>query len=198
METTVTPYAVLVDAERRLTELVEALEPADLDRPTPCADWDVRALLSHTLTGIEIFASAADGAPAPTADDMFGGADRIGADPVAATKRATTRSQSAWADLGDPDAEVTTILGPLPVGQVLAISAFATIVHGWDLAIATAVPITELPADLVAHARAVADQVVPDLRAAEGEHGLFQQEVAASAASTPTQRLMAFLGRTRP
>jgi len=193
-----TPYAVLVDAERRLTELVEALRPADLDRPTPCADWAVRALLSHTLTGIEIFASAADGAPAPTAEEMFGGADRLGEDPVAATKAATTRSQSAWADLGDPDAEVTTILGPLPAGQVLAISAFATIVHGWDLASATAQPITELPADLVAHARAVAEQVVPDLRAAEGEHGLFQQEVAAPAGSTPTQRLMAFLGRTQP
>lgn len=191
-----TPYTVLVDAERRLSDLVQALRPADLDRPTPCAGWDVRALLSHTLTGIEIFASAADGAPAPTAEDMFGGADRLAGDPVAATKRATTRSQAAWADPGDPAAEVTTILGPLPLGQVLAISAFATIVHGWDLAIATAQPITELPDDLVAHAWAVADQVVPGLRAAPGDHGLFQQEVAAPEGSTPTRRLMAFLGRT--
>jgi len=54
-------YAVLVEAERRLASWVESLEKADLARPTPCAGWDVRALLSHTLTGIEVFAASADG-----------------------------------------------------------------------------------------------------------------------------------------
>ena len=46
-------YAVLAEAERRLASWAESLEEADLARPNPCAGWDVRTLLSHTLTGIE-------------------------------------------------------------------------------------------------------------------------------------------------
>ena len=64
-------YAVLVEAERRLASWVESLEKADLARPTPCAGWDVRTLLSHTLTGIEVFAASADGGPSPTAGDTL-------------------------------------------------------------------------------------------------------------------------------
>src|SRR5882724_5088968 len=97
-----TPYPILVDAEGRLTALVEALQPGEFSRPTPCSGWDVRALLSHTLAGIEIFASTVDGMPAPTAEEMFSGRDRLGDDPVGATKRAAQRSQEAWADLADP------------------------------------------------------------------------------------------------
>src|SRR5690349_3724893 len=67
-EPSMTAYPILVDAERRLTALVESLEPAEFSRPTPCAGWDVRAVLSHTLAGIEIFASTMDGLPAPTAE----------------------------------------------------------------------------------------------------------------------------------
>src|SRR5690242_3616394 len=108
LEPAMSAYTILTGAERRLAELVESLSGADLDRPTPCTGWDVRALLSHTLTTIEVLASAVDGGPAPTAEDMFGGGDAVGDDPVGATKRATARSQATWADLADPDAEVTT------------------------------------------------------------------------------------------
>jgi uncharacterized protein (TIGR03086 family) len=190
-----TAYPVLVEGERRLTELVESLSPADLDSPTPCDGWDVRALLSHTLAGMEILAASIDGGPAPTAEDLFGGRDRVGDDPVGATKRATTRSQAAWADLNDPDRELTTILGSLPAGQVMAISAFATVAHGVDLAIATARPTIELPAELLEHARAVAEQIVPGLRG-EDDGSLFRPETHVPAESTPTQHLMAYLGRT--
>ena len=187
-------YEILVQAEQRLFELVESLDGKDLARPTPCAGWDIRALLSHTITGIEVFASSADRGPAPTAEDMFGGGDRVHDDPIEATKRAITRSQAAWADLPDPDAEVNTILGLLPIGTVMAVSAFATVVHGWDIAIAAGRPITELPPDLLAHASAVAQDLVPPLRAAD-DHSLFQPELPAPAGATPTQELMAFLGR---
>jgi uncharacterized protein (TIGR03086 family) len=189
-------YAVLVDAEHRLTTLIQTLSPTDLDRPTPCADWDVRKLLSHTLAGIEIFASTIDGASSPTAEQMFNGTDLLDNDAIAATTRATTRSQTAWANLTNPDQELTTILGPLPAHQMLAISAFATVVHGWDIAIATNQPITELPADLLAHAETVAHQIVPAHRATDGEHGLFQPESPTPPDATPTQRFMAYLGRT--
>jgi uncharacterized protein (TIGR03086 family) len=78
----------------------------------------------------------------------------------------------------------------------MAISAFATAVHSWDLAIATGRAVTELPAGLLDHAGAVARQVVPGLRDG-GDHSLFGPGVPAPADATPTERLMAFLGRAR-
>jgi uncharacterized protein (TIGR03086 family) len=189
-----TAYPILVEAERRLTALVESLQPAEFGRPTPCTGWDVRALLSHTLTGIEIFASTVDGQPAPTAEEMFSGGDRLGDDPVAAVKRATMRSQDAWADLADPAAPLTTILGVLPAGDMLAVSAFATVVHTWDIATATGRPTGDIPEHLIAHTRAVSHQFVPGLRGDDGG-GLFQAELASPGDATPTQQLMAYLGR---
>ena len=76
----------------------------------------------------------------------------------------------------------------------MAISAFSTIVHGWNLAIATGQDVAELPEDLLAHARTIADQIVPGLRAGEG-HNLFQPELSTPHGATPTHRLLAFLGR---
>jgi uncharacterized protein (TIGR03086 family) len=191
----VTTYPILVDAERRLVELVESLAPGDLRRPTPCAGWDVRALLSHTLAGIEIFASTVDGLPAPTQEQMFSGTDLIGDDPLGVARRATIRSQRAWADLDEPERKLTTILGVLPAGEMLSISAFATIVHGWDIATATGQAALELPVELLAHASAVSHAYVPDLRAVE-DSSLFKPEAPVPANSTATQELMAFLGRT--
>jgi uncharacterized protein (TIGR03086 family) len=78
---------------------------------------------------------------------------------------------------------------------MLSISAFATIVHGWDLATATGQPAVELPAELLAHASAVSHAYVPALRAAE-DNELFCPEAPAAANATATQELMAFLGRT--
>lgn len=187
-------YDVLVSAEQRLYDLVQALTAADLSRPTPCARWDVRALLSHTLTGIEIFASSIDGQPAPTASDMFGGDDRLNGDPIAAAKQAITRSQAAFATITDPTIRVETILGPLSAGRVMAVTSFATTVHGWDIAIAAGQQITELPFEVVAHARTVAEDLVPPLLRAGSD--LFQAPVPAPANATPTQSLMAYLGRS--
>jgi hypothetical protein len=76
---------------------------------------------------------------------------------------ADPRPKSAWADLDDPERKLTTILGGLPTGEMLSISAFATIVHGWDIATATAQAALEVPADLLAHASAVSHAYVADL-----------------------------------
>lgn len=186
-------YDLLVNSERRLVELVRALDSSDLIHPTPCAGWDVRALLSHTLTGIEIFASSIDGQPAPTAADMFGGGDRLNNDPIGAAVNATSRSQAAFSMVSNPDLPVETILGPLTAGKIMAITTFATIVHGWDIAIATGQLITELPIEMVAHAQSVAEDLVPPLL--DSGSDLFQPPLTAAEDASPTQKLMAYLGR---
>lgn len=184
--------AQLTGADNRLISLVERLEDDHLTAATPCSEWNVRSMLSHTLQSIEAFSSAVDGAPGPDAAELFSGRDILGDDPLGATKRITQRSQSAWSTVTDWDQPVTTVLGPIPTGQAIAIITFSTLVHSWDLAVAMGerdtVTFTEDEAVL---AQAVADQLVPMTR----PEGLYGPEVPAPADASPTQRIVAFTGR---
>src|SRR5688500_9341465 len=47
-EMTIDVLGCLEEAESRLRALTSGLTEADLVRPTPCTEWDVRALVSHT------------------------------------------------------------------------------------------------------------------------------------------------------
>ncbi len=126
--------ALLTGADGRLTQLVDRLSPGDLTRPTPCAGWDVRALLSHTLQSVEAFSGALDGAGGPNESELFAGEDILGSDAAGVTKRIFERSHQAWNSVRDWDSTLTTVLGPLPAGQAIAIITFSTLVHSWDLA----------------------------------------------------------------
>ena len=35
--------------------IVANVTPDQLSEPTPCAEWDVRALLNHTISGVHMF-----------------------------------------------------------------------------------------------------------------------------------------------
>lgn len=184
--------AQLTGADDRLIALVERLQDHHMTAPTPCAEWDVRSMLSHTLQSIEAFSSAVDGAPGPDAAELFSGRDILGSDPLGTAKRITQRSQSAWSTVADWDQPVSTVLGPIPTSQAIAIITFSTLVHSWDLAVAMGEPqtvtFTEDEADL---AQAVADQLVPMTR----PDGLYGPEVGAPADASPTHRIVAFTGR---
>lgn len=72
-----------------------------LDRPTPCDEWDVRALLNHMLDTQNYFVGAATGSgaplPSPTPPDL------IGDDPVADFehgRKALLRAFGGWSTAG--------------------------------------------------------------------------------------------------
>jgi uncharacterized protein (TIGR03086 family) len=182
---------LLRGADSRLQQLVDELDPTALKADTPCHGWDARSLLSHTLQSVEAFSAAVDGGPGPTEAELFGGADILGDDPVGVTKRIITRSHRAWAGVTDWEQLLTTVLGPLPAGQAVAIITFSTLIHSWDLARALGqnVSFTAGEAEL---AEGVAGIVVPMLR----PQGLFADEVATTDGASPTQRVIALTGRS--
>ena len=83
-------------------------------------------------------------------------------------------------------------IGPIPAGEAIAIIAFSTQVHSWDLAVAMGEGATvEFTADEAALAEAVGNRLVPMMR----PKGLYGPEVPAPAEATPTQRILALTGR---
>jgi uncharacterized protein (TIGR03086 family) len=134
------------------SELVAAIRPADLGRPTPCAGWDLAALLAHMTGQNHGFADA-----------LRGGTDVAAYTPVPGV--------AAWpgsvADLLDAAERPATdaVLLPeisterrFPVAVVLGFQTLDTAVHAWDVATALGRvwrPDPELAAAVLEQARLV-------------------------------------------
>ena len=189
-EKTMDVLACLDEAESRLRELTSGLTDDDLDRPTPCTEWDVRALVSHTIGAMEMYAAFADGGPAPDVEAMMSGRDVLADDPQSAVLASCARSQRAWSQPGVLQRELATPWGPMTGERVASQSTFSTLVHGWDLAVSLGLD-AELPQHLLDLSWGFAEDLVPVLR----EVGVVAAPVAVGEGATPTQQLIAFLGR---
>jgi uncharacterized protein (TIGR03086 family) len=112
------------------SELVGAVRPVDLGRPTPCAGWDLAALIAHMTGQNHGFADALRGgtglaAYAPVPD-------------VEAWPGSVTDLLDAVAHPGTDAVllpEITTAQR-FPVPVVIGFHLLDTVVHGWDVATA--------------------------------------------------------------
>ena len=116
-------------------DLVGAVPADRLSDPTPCAEYDVRALLGHlvaTLHRARAIAEGGDPTAEPTvvtgvADDGWNAAFDTAAD----------KALAAWADDDLLDREVPVPWGRVPGRIALWGYLNEALVHGWDLAVAT-------------------------------------------------------------
>jgi uncharacterized protein (TIGR03086 family) len=174
-------------------EIVKATPAGQLDAPTPCTDWDVRALLNHVI-GTLWLADALFGDQAPRHPMTPGSlppGDLAGDDPAAAYAQASAAALAA-ASAGDALTRVhVTPLGEMPGPGLAGFTTLDILVHGWDLATATGQP-TDLDGRLAAHVLGFARQALatPESRAAR-----IGSAVPVAADAPVTQRLVAFLGR---
>lgn len=138
--------------------VVAAVKPDQLDDPTPCTEYDVRALLSHIVGGIQRTAIVGEGG------DPFATPARVDGVPddgwVAAYQAVRARVTAAWADDARLDAMVTVPWGTVPGRAALSGYVQETLTHGWDLATATGQP-TELDPELASWTLAIAQRILP-------------------------------------
>jgi len=124
------------------------------DDKTPCAEWNVRALATHTL-GV-----STTWAVAPAARRSARARTTSSSDP--SRRRASARSRrrplAAWQD-ADLDAAIDFGAGPRPARVGLMINLLDTATHTWDLAVATGQP-AELPVGVAEAALDAAQLVV--------------------------------------
>ncbi len=158
--------------------------------PTPCADWDVRALVNHIVVGNLWAAELATGHTINDVGDRLDG-DALGGSPLDAYERSAEVAASAFEAPGALEAPCAVSYGPVP-GSVYAGHRFIDVlIHGWDIAIATGQPPT-LAAHLVAACWDVINPQLADLQAS----GMFGSHTDPPASTNPQTRLLETLGRT--
>ena len=74
--------------------VVEAVEPGQLTLPTPCSEYDVRALLSHMVGGLNRIAIVGEGGDGLAVPARADGVPDDGWLP--AYQAAVTRERAAW------------------------------------------------------------------------------------------------------
>lgn len=148
-ELTDDPRPTFARALDQAGELVAAVRPDELSSPTPCADYDVRALLGHLVSVLHKLALVGTGGDARGVPDVIGGVP----DDSWTNAFAQARSEvdRAWADDDQLDRLVTLPWATLPGRTALDAYTHEFTAHSWDLAHATG-RVAQLDPDLATRA----------------------------------------------
>jgi uncharacterized protein (TIGR03086 family) len=181
----------------KTVDVVDTVTPRDLDRPTPCAGWNLADLLTHMTAQHRGFAAAARGFGA--AQDAWRPeavrADIV-ADPGATHAAAARDALAAFAAAGASEATFALPdFGPgatFPGAVAMDFHFIDYVVHGWDVAATLGVEY-RLPAEVVTAAMPLA-LFVPDGDYRTNAGAPFGPAVEADGADD-LARILAHLGR---
>jgi uncharacterized protein (TIGR03086 family) len=180
----------LHDQALRATAVVVAGVTGDqLGLPTPCEDWDVRALLTHVVAGNLWVGELVAGKTIDEVGDRLDG-DVLGDDASAAYDRSAAVADRAFRGDGAMEKPVAVSYGPVPGSIYCGHRFIDVLVHGWDLAKATGQD-TALDPALV---QGCLEVVEPQAELLKGS-GAFHGDVDVAAGADPQTRLLALLGR---
>jgi uncharacterized protein (TIGR03086 family) len=183
---------LLASALAQLRRLIGGVRREQLVLPTPCAQWDVRALLGHVLAVVQRSALVGEGGSTPPGFRVL----RIESDHWRhAFDTSAARARSAWAR---PQALTDTTAGPwglVPAPVALSGFVLELAAHAWDLAVSVG-DRAGLDPGLARAALQIATRLVPaELR---DDGGAFGPPVPAPAGADPGTQLAAYLGRRVP
>ncbi len=112
---------------------MEGVDTGDWIAGTPCADWDVRALVNHVLGELLWIPPLLDGRTIAEVGDRFDG-DMLGDDPLGAWTSAATEALAAASQPGAQDRTLHLSFGDFSGGEYLGQVTSDVIIHTWDLA----------------------------------------------------------------
>jgi uncharacterized protein (TIGR03086 family) len=198
---TITPATLPLHrtAVQASVDVVKAVGPGDLTKPTPCAGWTLAALLAHMTVQHHGFAAAARGRGADLGVwDSTTVADAVAADPAGAYSAAADDVLDAFAAEGVLDATFALPeFGPdasFPGAMAIGFHFVDYVVHGWDVA-RTIGAAFELPDDVVAAVLPLAI-AVPDGEFRAAEASPFGPAVATDGRASDLDRILTHLGRS--
>ncbi|MFG2310833.1 TIGR03086 family metal-binding protein [Streptomyces sp. NPDC048566] len=184
------PVGALLDvAVARAVRVVDAVTEADLHRPTPCADYDVKALINHLSHVVVEFRKLA----AKGTSDFSSTPDRVSEGPdwrerFAADARALA---AAWSRPGAEDGLAGAM--NMPARLVASMALLDLVVHAWDLARAIGREYRE--DDALAPVLIELLGAVAELGDTARSMGMFGAAVDVPEDASPLPRLLAATGR---
>ncbi|TDC97429.1 TIGR03086 family protein [Nonomuraea deserti] len=168
---------MLRGAAGRTSKLVTEIGEDEFPLPTPCADYDVKALINHLEWGATLFESLAqDGEFLPEKEYTGDFPDRV------------ERMLAVWARPESWEG-VSQGLG-LPKSVLANMALTDLVAHGWDLARATG-RTYEVEEETAAALLAFAEQMAPTGR----ERGAFGPEVSVPEGAPALDRFLGVIGR---
>jgi uncharacterized protein (TIGR03086 family) len=182
----VEPIERIERATALASEKVKGVAPADVSKPTPCSEFDLRALLNHMIGGLGMLTTAAAGGK----PEMPQG-DQFGSDPAGEYDERRSQLLTAIRMPGVLDRNWEMPFGSMSGEMMAGIAFMEHLTHSWDVAKATNQDAT-LPADLVSQCM----ELVTPMDAMLRSPGVCGPAVSVPADASPQDKLIAFLGRT--
>ena len=129
-------HTEMTDAADAAARTVASVDPGQLGRPTPCTEWDTRALVNHLIlwTSYSLEARAhGESVDAKLTDRDFA------AEPGFAEgyRAQLDRALDAWSDPAVWEGTLDVMGSATPAADVAALNLAEMVLHGWDLAAAT-------------------------------------------------------------
>ena len=169
---------------------VDAIADNQWGLPTPCADWDVRALVHHLVYENVWTPPMTEGQTIEQVGDRFEG-DLLGGDPKAAWRDAADQASQAVARPGAMGGTVHLSFGDFSgEGYAMQLTTDLT-VHAWDLARGIGAD-DRLDPELVEACYQAALPMEPMLR----QSGMFGDKVEVGDDAGTQARLLGMMGRT--
>lgn len=182
---------------RALADLAASMELAyahvvripddDWSRSTPCAEWNVRALVNHMVGSAHMVSYGLRGDP--IGPEFYG--NHLGHDPVASYREAIDEVIGLYRS--DPTLLARPLIlpwGTLTGAELAVMFAGDHLVHAWDVARSLGLP-TDFDHKLVARIRVFGDPYAARTRGPE----MFDEPVEPAVDATPMDRFAAFIGR---
>lgn len=168
---------------------LSCVTPGSLSNPTPCAAWDLGALLEHVSDSLAALHDAM--ATGRVSLDVFArGPVSSAADDLVAALRTQAGRLLAASAAGGEDRAVAIAGRRLTGRQLTAVGALEITVHGWDIAEACRCP-RPIPPALATSILAIIPLVVTRVT----RNAQFAGAIPALPQACPSDRLVALLGR---
>ncbi|MCF6469510.1 TIGR03086 family protein [Nonomuraea sp. MG754425] len=170
---------LLQRAAARTADVVHDIKDDQLGLPTPCAEYDVRALLDHLEWAMSLFESVAAGGPfVPPKAEYTGDFPERAERMLAVYER-----PEAWEG-------VSEAMGGLPRAVIARMALTDLVAHGWDLSRATGLGY-EVDDETTAELAEFSSRMAPIGR----ERGAFGAEVPVPAGAPALDRFLGLIGR---
>ncbi|MGI9149339.1 MAG: TIGR03086 family metal-binding protein [Chloroflexota bacterium] len=134
MPATDDPLRLLARAIEQCGSIVARVRHAQAGLSTPCSEFDVRALVNHTVYDVQLFTAMLKGQELGSPD-----ADLIEDDWAAAYQTASGALMAAWQHRGTAGT-LNTRIGEFPATWAVHQHTADLAVHAWDIATATGQP----------------------------------------------------------